>query len=182
MSNPQPRILSRDLRCPRVAPDQRVKLSARGRRFRRHAQTCVESGLLAAWLSAGACYAYRPVALAPAPGARVRIVFTSAIVAATFQPGPDSTRQIHPGVLEASGTINAAARDTVALHLGELRTAAGAVPGVSGRVALLPTAQIARIEERRFQAGTTVLAGVGASALALTALVILLTVAITKGF
>ena len=142
----------------------------------------VQVALLGTWLTASACYAYRPVALAPTPGSHVRIVFTSSIVVATFQPGPDSTRHTHPGVLEASGTIQAAASDTVAIHLGELRTAAGSVPNMSGQVALLPAAQIARIEERRFQAGTTALAGVGASALALTALVILLIVAITKGF
>lgn len=145
-------------------------------------RTTIQAALLTTWLTASACYAYRPVALAPAPGAHVRIVFASSIVVATFQPGPDSTRHTHPGVLEANGTIQAAAGDTLALHLGELRTAAGPVLDVSGQVALLPTAQIARIEERRFQAGTTALTGVGAAALALTAFVILVTVAITKGF
>jgi hypothetical protein len=112
----------------------------------------------------------------------VRIVFTSAIVVNTLRRGPDSTRRTHPGVLEASGTIEAAASDTVALQLGELRTAVGSLPNVVGQVALLPIAQIARIEERRFQAGTTILAGVGVSALALAAYVILLIAAITKGF
>jgi len=142
----------------------------------------VPAALLGVCFTASACFAYRPVALAPAPGSHVRIVFTSSSVVATFQPGPDSTRRAHSGVLEASGTIEAAASDTVALHLGELRTAAGSVPAVSGQVALLPTDQIARIEERRFQAGTTALAGVGAAALSLTALVVLVIVAITKGF
>lgn len=142
----------------------------------------VQAALVATWLTASACYAYRPVQLAPTSGAHVRIVFTTPIVVATFQLGPDSTRHTHPGVLEASGTIQAVASDTVALHLGQLRTAAGAAPGVSGQVALLPTTKIARIEERRFQAGTTALAGLGAAALALTVLVIRLTVAITKGF
>lgn len=145
-------------------------------------RTTVRAALLGVSFTASGCVAYRPVALAPAPGAHVRIVFTSSIVVATFQPGPDSTRRAHAGVLEASGTIEAAASDTVALHLGELRTAAGPVPDVSGHVALLPSAQIARIEERRFQAGTTALAGVGAATLSLTALVVLLIVAITKGF
>jgi hypothetical protein len=142
----------------------------------------VRAALLGALFTTGACFAYRPVALAPAPGAHVRIVFTSSIAVATFQLGPDSTRHVYSGVLEASGTIEAAATDTVALHLGELRTAAGAVPDVSGQVALLPSAQIARIEERRFQAGTTALAGIGAAALSLTALLVLLIAAITKGF
>lgn len=112
----------------------------------------------------------------------MRIVFTTSIVATTLQPGPDSTRRTHPGVLEASGTIQAAASDTIALQLGELRTATGSLPNLSGHIALLPTAQISRIEERRFQAGTTALAGVGVSALALTALVILLIVDITRAF
>jgi hypothetical protein len=112
----------------------------------------------------------------------VRIVFTSAIIVTTVLPGPDSTRGAHPGVLEASGTIEAAASDTVALRLGELRTAVGALPNVVGQVALLPTAQIARIEERRFQAGTTALAGLGLSTIALGAYIIILIAAITKGF
>lgn len=137
--------------------------------------------LLGAWLTTSACYAYRPIAQAPIPGSRVRIVFTSSTVITTLQLGADSLRPTHPGVLEASGTIQAAANDTVALRLGELRTAAGSLPNVSGQIALLPTAQIARIEERRFQAGATILAGVGVSALALTAYIILLTVALTKG-
>lgn len=142
----------------------------------------VRAALLGVSLTTSACYAYKPVALAPTPGSRVRIMFTTSIVATTLQPGSDSTRRTHPGVLEASGTIQAAASDTVALRLGELRTATGALPNVSGQVALLPTAQIARIEERRFQAGTTALAGVGVSALALTTLVILLIVDITRAF
>lgn len=138
--------------------------------------------LVGAWLASAACYAYRPVALAPAPRARVRIVFTSAIIVTTLLAGPDTTRGTYPGVLEASGTIEAGARDTVALRLGELRTAVGALPNVAGQVALIPTAQIARIEERRFQAGTTALAGLGLSTIALGAYVIILIAAITKGF
>ena len=137
---------------------------------------------LGVWLTATACYAYRPVALAPTPGSRVRIVFTSAIIVTTLRRDPDTTRGTYPGVLEASGTIEAAAGDTVALQLGELRTAGGSLPNVGGQVALVPTAQIARIEERRFQAGTTILAGVGVSVLALAAYVVLVIVAITKGF
>jgi hypothetical protein len=100
----------------------------------------------------------------------------------TVPPGPDSTRRTYPGVLEASGTMQAAAGDTIALRLGELRTVGGALPGLSGQIALLPTTQIARIEVRRFQAGTTALAGIGVSTLALATFVILLTVALTKGF
>lgn len=142
----------------------------------------VRAVLLGAWLTTSACYAYRPVALAPTPRSRVRIVFTSSIVVTTLRPGLDSTRRTYPGVLEASGTIQAAASDTIALRLGELRTAAGPVSNVSDQVAMLPTAQIARLEERRFQAGTTALAGAGALALAATAFIIVIIVAITHAF
>lgn len=139
-----------------------------------------------AWLLAvfavGGCYAYRPVALAPAPQSRVRIVFTSALSLITLPFGPDSTRHTYPGVLEASGTIRAAAGDSVALLLDEVRTAQGSVTDVAGQTALLPTAQIARIEARRFQAGTTALVGLGAATLAAAAFILVLTAAITKGF
>jgi hypothetical protein len=47
---------------------------------------------------------------------------------------------------------------------------------------MLPTAQIARIEERRFQAGSTALAGGAALALAATAFVFVIIVAVTRGF
>jgi hypothetical protein len=141
------------------------------------------AALLGTWLVTGACYAYRPVAQAPTPGTRVRIVFNSAIAVATRASveSPDSTRRMHLDVLEASGTIQAAAGDTVALQLGELRTAAGSLPNMSGRIALLPTMRIARIEERRFQAGTTVLAGAGVATLALATYLVLLIVVLTKG-
>lgn len=142
----------------------------------------VRAALFGAWLTTSACYAYRPVALAPTPGSRVRIVFKSSIVVTTWHPGSDSTRHTHPGVLEASGTIQAAAGDTIALRLGELRTAAGPVPSISDQVAMLPTAQIARLEERRFQAGTTALAGGAALALAATTFLVVIIVAITHGF
>jgi hypothetical protein len=138
--------------------------------------------LLGAWLAVGACYAYRPAALVPAPGARVRIVFATATIVTTVATAPGSTRHTYPGVLEASGTIQAAASDTVALRVDELRTATGSLRDAAGHVALLPTRQIARIEERRFQAGTTALAGVGVSTLALAAFIIVVTVALTQGF
>jgi hypothetical protein len=94
----------------------------------------------------------------------------------TYSGGQGAVRQVHPNVLEASGVIQAAAGDTIALRLGELRTASGAVPGVSDHVALLPTAHISHIEQRRFQAGTSVLVGVGALTLATTILMVLLIV------
>jgi len=103
-------------------------------------------------------------------------------VAVTTHEGQDNAYRTYPGVLEASGTIQAAAGDTVALRLGELHTAGGSVSNVSDQIALLPAAQIARIEQRRFQAGTTILAGVGAFALAATTYVFLLIIAITNAF
>ena len=140
----------------------------------------IGSALLGAMIAAGACFAYRPVAVAPTAGSRVRIVLRSATAVAAFAPGREDSRRSYPGVLEASGRIEAAAGDTVAVRLGELRTAAGAVPDVSDQVALLPAAEISRIEQRRFQAGTTLLAGVGLSALAFAAYVMLLVVVLTK--
>jgi hypothetical protein len=121
--------------------------------------------LVGALICIGACYAYRPAALTPAPGARVRIVFTTATAVTTI--AADSSRHTYPGVLEASGIISAAASDTVALRVDALRTATGALPAAAGQIALLPTIQIARITERRFQAGTTALTGLGVSTLAL---------------
>lgn len=137
--------------------------------------------LLALFLT-GACYAYRPAALAPAPRAHVRVVFTTALVLTTLPVGPDSLRRTYQGVLEARGTIQAAAGDSVALLLDELRTAQGSVAHVTGQVTLLPAARIARVEERRFQAGTTALAGLGVASLALAAYLLVVITAITKGF
>ena len=128
------------------------------------------------------CYAYRPVRLAPPPESRVRIVFTSAMTVTTMTLAPDSARHSYPGVLEASGVTQGAAADTLALRLGELRTAAGPVEGVAGQVALLPTDRIARIEQRRFQAGTTALTGMGVAMIALATFVLVLIATLTKGF
>lgn len=137
--------------------------------------------LLGALFATG-CYAYRPVAQAPPPESRVRIVFTTAISVTTTATAADSVRHTYPGVLEASGIIQGAAADTVALRLGALRTAAGSIPNVSGQVALLPTAHIRRIEQRRFQAGTTLLTGLGLSAIALATFLIIVIAAMVKGF
>lgn len=141
-----------------------------------------ETVLVLAVCTAVGCYAYRPVAVVPAPRARVRVVFTSALALTTLPSGPDSTSHTYPGVLEARGIIRAAAGDSVALLLDEVRTAQGSVANVAGQIALLPTAQIARIEERRFQAGTTALAGVGAAALALAAYIAVIIATITMSF
>ena len=137
--------------------------------------------LLGALIVVG-CYAYRPVAVPPAPDSRVRIVFTRAMTVTTMTVASDSAHHAYPGVLEASGITQGAAADTLALRLGELRTAAGRVEGVAGQVALLPTARIARIEQRRFQAGTTALTGVGVALIALATFVIVLIATLTKGF
>ena len=138
--------------------------------------------LLGALISASACYAYRTVAVAPAAGSRVRIVLASETTVATSEPGRDDVRRSHDGVLEAGGRILAASGDTIAVRLGELRTADGAVPDLTDHVALLPTSRIARIEQRRFQAGTTLLTGVGLSTLALGAFMILVIGTMFKGF
>ena len=136
--------------------------------------------LLAVALMAGACFAYRPVPVAPVAGTRVRIVLTSASDVTTMVPGRAETRRTVAGVLEATGRIEAAAGDTVALRLGELRTAGGAVTDVAEQVALLPSAAIARIEERRFQAWTTLLAGTGFAVLALSMFVVFLIFTLVK--
>jgi hypothetical protein len=138
--------------------------------------------LLAAAIATGACFAYRPATLTPEPGSRVRVVLTTATAVPVSASARGDGRLVYPGVLEASGTIQGVAGDTIALRLGELRTAAGPIPAVADHVAMLPTARIARIEQRRFQAGTTLLAGGGALALAATAYIILLIAAITRGF
>lgn len=138
--------------------------------------------LLLGILVASACYAYRPAPLTPAPGSRVRIVLRTATSITTRATAPDSASHTYPGVLEASGTIVAAASDTLALRLDELRTATGAVADAAGQIALLPTGQIARITERRFQAGTTALTGVAVSTLAVGAFIVLIIVALTQGY
>jgi hypothetical protein len=131
-------------------------------------------------LANAGCYGYRPVETAPAPGSRVRIVLTNATdVQSIAPPGSPLT---HPGVLEVSGTIVASSTDTVAVRLGELRTATGSFPGVGGRTALLPVARIGRVEARRFQAANTALAGVGVATIAVGAFLIVLIVTLTTGF
>ncbi len=130
----------------------------------------------------GACYAYRQTALAPVSGAQVRLVLTSPAGVIAMTPGRDETRHIVPGVFEASGRLEAGAGDTLVLRLGVLRTAAGVAPKVEGQVALIATAQIARIEERRFQAGTTLLAGAGFAMLAFGTFMVLVLTTIFRNF
>jgi hypothetical protein len=83
-------------------------------------------------------------------------------------------------VLELSGIIAAAAADTIALRLGELRTAAGPVAGTAREVVLVPTAAIASIAERRFQMGQTVGLGLGVVTLAVSVFLVVIIVTLTK--
>ncbi len=136
-------------------------------------------GLLVALVS-GACYAYRTTPVVPAAGARVRMVLVSAEPVGVMRPGDAASRRTVQGVLEVRGRIEAAGADTALVLLGELRTAAGAVPEVEGQVALVPAAVISRVEERRFQAGTTLLAGTGFAMLALGIFIVLVIVTLTK--
>jgi hypothetical protein len=142
----------------------------------------VQAVLLVSCLMTVACFASKPVSTVPTPGATVRIVFKSAIDVTTVRPGVSDSRQSHGDVLEASGRVQAAAGDTIALRLGELRTASGAVSGVAGRVALLPTASVARIEERQFQAGRTALTGFAVATVALATFLVVVIAAMMKGF
>jgi hypothetical protein len=135
--------------------------------------------LLVASASA-ACYAYRTTAVAPDAGARVRIVLSSAAPITAMTPGREESRHAVAGVLEVSGRFEAGAADTLVVRLGELRTAAGAAPDVSQQVALVPASLIARIDERRFQAGTTLLAATGFAMIALCAFLVVIVATITK--
>lgn len=126
------------------------------------------------------CYAYRSASLPPAPGAEVRVILTTPTAVTSIVPGREGERLLHDGVLEASGVVRAAAADTIALRLGELRTAAGRVRGTDGRVALIPVARVAKIMERRFEAGRTALGGAGLLTLATSAFIILITITLTR--
>ena len=142
----------------------------------------LQRALLVALIAAGACYAYRPTGLAPEPGSQVRVVFTTAMTVTTHPLDGAVPELEYPGVLEADGFVAAAASDTLALRLGHLRTAAGPLPQGSGQVAMLPTARIARVEQRRFQAGATMFTGIGLLALATTAFLVVTIAAITRSF
>ena len=139
------------------------------------------AALLGCWLLAGGCYAYRQVMVVPAPEARVRVVLDRSTDVTTMPADRDSARTTYPDVLEANGTVVAATGDTIALRLGELRSITGKFPGTSGRTALVPAKRVVRIEERKFQAGTTFLGGLGLSLLAVGAFVVVITVALVRG-
>ena len=128
------------------------------------------------------CYAYRQVPLAPAPTSQVRVVLRSPQPVTTVSGTRDSASHTYEGVLEMRGVIEAASADTMSVRLGELRTATGPVDSVSGRLALVATSQVARLEERRFQAGATALGGLGIAALTISTMVILTILAIVRSF
>jgi hypothetical protein len=130
--------------------------------------------------ASAACYAYRTTAVAPVSGARVRIVLSSAAPITAMVPGREASRHSVAGVLEVTGLVEAGAADTMVVHLGQLRTAAGPAPDVADQVALVPTSRIARIDERRFQAGTTLLASTGFAMLALGTFLVLIIATLTK--
>ncbi len=140
----------------------------------------LRAALFAAILVTGACFAYRPVAPAPTPGGEERIVLRTAVAVATVVDGGDGARRSYPDVMEVRGTVRGVG-DTLAIRLGELRTAAGPVPGVSGRIALLPATSIAEIRERRVQVGRTLLA-VGGVALLIAAFVTAMQVSVMTSY
>ncbi len=131
-------------------------------------------------LAGTGCFAYRPASLTPAPGARVRIVLREPQTVTAAAEAAGGTVRTWDRVLEARGTITAVSGDTIALRLGQLRTPAGTAPRSAGTVVLLPTGGIAGIQARRFEAGRTLLAGLGLSFLALTALEVALIVLVTR--
>jgi len=117
------------------------------------------------------CYAWREVPRTPTPAATVRVVFrTSQTLSSVPVPG-DTVVHTYGGVMEAKGVVRAAAADSFALALGELRSATGPIAGVDGRVVMIASSEVARFEERRFQAGASALAGIGAASVALTVMI-----------
>lgn len=140
-------------------------------------------GLVAlAGLLAAGCYAYREVPTTPVPTSAVRVVFKTSQVLTTLPLAPDTIRRTYRGVLEARGEVQAGAGDSLALRLGELLVATGSVGDVDGQVVMIATDQVERFEVRRFQAGTTALAGFGAATLAMTAFLVLTIAAIARSF
>ena len=130
-----------------------------------------------------ACYGYQSVKTAPSPGADVRLTLKSASTIFTSASTPSASpneRVAREGVFEVSGTLMAASGDTLVVRLGTLSTSRGAIGGVSNHVALIPADRIASIQERRFQAGLTLLGGVGLVFVATAVLLTILIVALTK--
>lgn len=147
---------------------------------RRLALAALRAGLAA--LTGGGCYAYRQVPTTPVPTSQVRVVLRTARTLSTVPLPPDTVRRTYGGILEAGGVIQAAAGDSLSLRLGELRSATGPVEAVDGQVVMIATADIERLEERRFQAGGTALAGLGAAAVAMTVFFVVTIAAIIRSF
>lgn len=131
-------------------------------------------------VAAAACFAYRPVAAPPAPGAHVRIVLRSASTVETVPDAGNGAPRSYPDVVEVHGTVRGVG-DTLAIRLGELRTATGSVPGVSARIALVPAAAIGEQRERRFQTGRTLLLA-GGLALLVETIAIAMEVSVVTGY
>ena len=110
----------------------------------------------------------------------MRIVLTTPTALVVFASSDSTDRREVAGVLEASGSVLAAAADTISLRLGELRTTNGAVPDMTSRVALVPVQSIASVNERRLDLGRTVLAGAGALLLVSTVAVVILIVTVVR--
>lgn len=110
-----------------------------------------------------ACFGYRPIETAPRTGARVQIVLLRASTITTVSTA--GAMRTATGVIEARGTIESIAPDTVALVLGELSRSSGRIRTDVGTLALLPTDRIARFETERFRAVKTAVVGVGLVAL-----------------
>ena len=138
--------------------------------------------LLCAGAGSSACYAWRPVAGLPRGDAHVTVRLTGPRTIVTVGQGSDTTRTAHPAVVEASGWVHAATRDTVTLRLGWLHTGTANVPQVAGRLALLPADAIARVTERRFQPVATGLAGFGLAGITLSVFLVVILTAMFKGF
>lgn len=134
--------------------------------------------LLVLLLAGPACYRHLSVGTSPAPGADVRVVLVSSMEIVTV--GTAGARTTHVGVLEASGRVSAAAGDTLALRLGELRGVTRVIVADQGETALLPVSAIARVEQRRFSAGNTVVAGLGVVTLLTAAALLLIIRALTS--
>ena len=147
---------------------------------RRQASLPAVGGAFLLALGTFGCYGYRVAQLTPAPGTRVRVVLVAASSLAVRTAGAEGPRTLHANVLEATGTVVAASRDTIVLRLGELYTTDGAVGGLGDLLALVPVDHIAQVTERHFQAGRTALGGAGLLLLATGTLIVVLVVTIVK--
>ena len=147
---------------------------------RRRASLAAVGGAFLVALGTSACYGYHVAELTPTPGTRVRLVLQARSPVAVAAAGADGPRTLHANILEATGTVVAASRDTIVLRLGELYAADGAVGGLGDLLALVPVDHVAQVTERHFQAGRTALGGAGLLLVATATLIVLLIVTIVK--